>query len=90
MYICGDGRDCAADSPAQADVHGLDKKSRKDGTRRYKCKACGRTFVLARNTVFYHAKNGLDIIRKYVEGMKEKDVLRLAAEKCSIGLKTSF
>ena len=21
MYICGDGRDCAADSPAQADVH---------------------------------------------------------------------
>ena len=63
---------------------------RKDGTRRYKCKACGRTFVLARNTVFYHAKIGLDIIRKYVEGMKEKDVLRLAAEKCGIGLKTSF
>ena len=29
MNICGDGRDCAADSPAQADVHGLDKKSRK-------------------------------------------------------------
>ena len=69
---------------------GLDKKSRKDGTRRYKCKACGRTFVLARNTVFYHAKIGLDIIRKYVEDMKEKDVLRLAAEKCGIGLKTSF
>ena len=22
MYICGDGRDCATDSPAQADVHG--------------------------------------------------------------------
>ena len=63
---------------------------RKDGTRRYRCKACGRTFVLARNTVFYHAKIGLDIIRKYVEGMKEKDVLRLAAEKCGIGLKTSF
>lgn len=63
---------------------------RKDGTRRYKCKACGRTFVLARNTVFYHAKIGLDIIMKYVEGMKEKDVLRLAAEKCGIGLKTSF
>lgn len=63
---------------------------RKDGTRRYKCKACGHTFVLARNTVFYHAKIGLDIIRKFVEGMKEKDVLRLAAEKCGIGLKTSF
>ena len=43
-----------------------------------------------RFTVFYHAKIGLDIIRKYVEGMKEKDVLRLAAEKCGIGLKTSF
>ena len=42
-----------------------------------------------RFTVFYHAKIGLDIIRKYVEGMKEKDVLRLAAEKCGIGLKTS-
>lgn len=40
--------------------------------------------------MFYHAKIGLDIIRKYVEGMKEKDVLRLAAEKCGIGLKTSF
>ena len=43
-----------------------------------------------RFTVFYRAKIGLDIIRKYVEGMKEKDVLRLAAEKCGIGLKTSF
>ena len=32
---------------------GLDKKSRKDETRRYKCKACGRTFVLARNTVLW-------------------------------------
>ena len=63
---------------------------RRDGTRRYRCKACGRTFVLARNTVFYRAKIGLPVIRKYVEGMKEKDVLRHAAEKCGIGLKTSF
>ena len=63
---------------------------RKDGTRRYKCKSCGRTFVLARNTVFYHAKIGLSVIRKYVGGMRDKDTLRLAAEKCGVGLKTSF
>ena len=53
MNICGDERDCAADSPAQADVHGLDKKSRKDGTRRYKCKAPADARSCSRGTPCY-------------------------------------
>ena len=38
-----------------------------------------------RFTVFYHAKIGLDIIRKYVEGMKDKDVLVLPRKNAASG-----
>lgn len=63
---------------------------RKDGTRRYKCKDCRHTFVLARNTVFYYAKKDLATSALYAESMKEKTVIRRAAGLCRIGKKTSF
>ena len=63
---------------------------RKDGTRRYKCKDCRHTFVLARNTVFYYAKKDLATFALYAETMKEKTVIRRAAGLCRIGKKTSF
>lgn len=62
-----------------------------DGTQRYRCQACRKTFNAATRTVMkgHHVRNR-EKLRKYVHCMMLKLPLRKAADECEIDLKTSF
>ena len=67
------------------------KHSFYNGTQRYKCKNCIRTFSLLTGSVFYHLKNKDGFI-KYLDLVKEDGLLTVlkTAKKLNINKQTSL
>ncbi len=70
--------------------HLVRKGHDRDGSQRWKCKGCGRTF--GRKTMRVIAQSKLDegTWMAYAEGMADGLTLRELAERCSVCLKTSW
>lgn len=66
------------------------KHGSKQGTQRYRCRGCGKTFCLATNTLLAWTQKDISIWRKYISCMMEGLSIRKAAEKCGIHRDTSF
>jgi transposase-like protein len=62
----------------------------KDGTQRWKCKGCGRTFGESTMRVLLQSKLGRDTWLAYAEGMADGASLRELARRCGVCLKTSW
>lgn len=61
----------------------------KQGTQRYCCKDCGKTFTATTGTLFSHSRRPA-LLRQYLECMNLHLSLRKTAKVCGISLKTSF
>lgn len=61
----------------------------KQGTQRYRCKDCGKTFTATTGTLFSHSRRPA-LLRQYLECMNQHLSLRKTAKICGISLKTSF
>lgn len=63
---------------------------RKDGTQRYLCRNCSKTFVAATNTIASYTKKDLSVWEKYIDCMMNGFSLRKTALLCGIYKNTAF
>lgn len=61
-----------------------------NGRQRFRCKECGRTFVLTTGTVLYYTHKKLDAWKGFIGCMMDKKPLRRCAGACKIHLRTAF
>lgn len=63
---------------------------RKDGTQKYLCCDCGKSFTARTNTITAWSHKELNTWKKYVACMINKQPLRITSSKCGLSLRTSF
>jgi transposase-like protein len=63
---------------------------RADGTQRYKCKDCGKTFVSTSNSIVSGSRISLSVWKKYIECMMYGLSVRECADICRIHRNTAF
>lgn len=62
----------------------------KDGTQRYLCKDCGKSFVISSNSIVSGTRKELDIWKKYIDCMMNGLSIRKTADICGIHRNTAF
>ena len=62
----------------------------KDGKQRYKCKDCGKTFVITSNSIASGTRKSIDTWGMFVQCMVDGYSLRRCAKKCRIHKNTAF
>ena len=70
--------------------HVVKNGTRKDGTQRYLCRDCRKSFIPSSHSVTSRTKKHLSVWAKYLRCMMEKKTLAETAEECHIALSTSF
>lgn len=63
---------------------------RKDGTQRYVCKDCGKSFVIATNSIVSGTRKDLSVWEKYIDCMMSGLSIRKTAVACGIHRNTAF
>ena len=66
------------------------KNGRYNGSQRYLCKDCRKTFNVATNSLLSFTKKPLSVWRKYIHCMIEKKTIRQCAKECGLSVKASF
>lgn len=80
------GRAC----PHCGSVHVVKNGKRKDGTQRYLCRDCEKSFVITANSIAEHSRKPLGTWKQYVNCMLLGLSLRDSAAVCGIHLSTAF
>lgn len=63
---------------------------RKDGTQKFICRSCGKTFGITTNSISSGSKKTLNVWSKYISCMLEGLTIEASAAKCNISKNTSF
>ena len=63
---------------------------RKDGTQKFICRNCGKTFGITTNSITSGSKKDLTIWSKYISCMLEGLTIEVSAAKCNISKNTAF
>lgn len=63
---------------------------RKNGSQKYICKDCGKTFSIRKNTVFSGTRKDISTWMTYMDCMAEGLSLDASAERCGLTHKTAF
>lgn len=66
------------------------KNGHVNGSQRYMCKDCKKTFAITNNTILFSTKKSVVTWEKYLECMMNKFSLRKCANICGIDLTTAF
>lgn len=80
------GRVC----PVCGVTHVVRNGKRKDGTQKYICKDCGKSFVITTNSIVSGTRKDFNVWIKYVDCMLNGFSVRKAAEECGIHRNTAF
>ena len=80
------GRVC----PICGGTHVQRNGKRKNGTQKYICRDCGKTFSIGKNTIFNRTRKDMSVWMEYMECMAEGLSLAESAERCGIADRTSF
>lgn len=80
------GRVC----PICGGVHVQRNGRRKNGTQKFICKDCGKTFSITKNTIFEGTRKGLPVWKEFMACMSEGLSLDKTAERCGITHATAF
>ena len=80
------GRVC----PVCGATHVVRNGQRKDGTQKYICKDCGKSFVITTNSIVSGTRKDLNVWIKYVDCMLNGFSVHKAAEECGIHRNTAF
>ena len=76
--------------PICGKTHVIRHGHRADGTQRYLCKDCGKTFVSTTNTMIAYTKKDYDTWAKYIDCMMYGLSLNKTASICGINKNTAF
>ena len=76
--------------PRCGGVHIVCNGHRKDGTQRYMCKDCKRSFIATTNSIVAGTKKDLRVWEKYISCMMAGMPIRQTAETCGIHRNTAF
>lgn len=71
-------------------THVVRNGTRKDGTQRYLCRDCGKSFVVTSNSIVAGTHKELDVWEKYISCMMSGLSLRKTATICGIHRNTAF
>lgn len=71
-------------------IHVVRNGHRKDGTLRYVCKDCGKSFVIATNSIVSGTRKDLSVWEKYIDCMMNGLSIRKTAIACGIHRNTAF
>ena len=66
------------------------KNGTKNGTQRYLCRDCKKSFVTESGTILYRTQKDIEVWKKYIHCMINKYPLRKCAKECDITLYTAF
>ena len=80
------GRVC----PVCGATHVVRNGKRKDGTQKYICKDCGKSFVITTNSIVSGTRKDFNVWIKYIDCMLNGFSVRKAAEECGIHRNTAF
>jgi len=80
------GRVC----PTCGCVHVVRNGHRKDGTQRYVCRDCGKSFVITTNSITSGTRKDVSVWEHYIDCMMNGLSVRKAALACSIHRNTAF
>ena len=80
------GRVC----PLCSCIHVVRNGHRKDGTQRYVCKDCGKSFVIATNSIVSGTRKDLSVWEQYIDCMMNGLSIRKTAVACGIHRNTAF
>ena len=70
--------------------HVVKNGTRKDGTQRYLCRDCGKSFIPSSHSVTSRTRKRLSVWASYLQCMLDQNTLAESAEKCQISLSTAF
>ena len=76
--------------PLCGDSHIVRNGHRKDGTQKFICRSCGKTFGITTNSITSGSKKDLNVWSKYISCMLEGLTIEASADKCGINKNTSF
>lgn len=71
-------------------IHVVRNGHRKDGTQRYVCKDCGKSFVIATNSIVSGTRKDLSVWEQYIDCMMNGLSIRKTAVACGIHRNTAF
>lgn len=63
---------------------------RKDGTQRYLCRDCKKSFLLNTNSISSRSRKRLSVWKKYFDCLMAKKTLKESAKECEISMGTAF
>ena len=63
---------------------------RNDGTQRFLCRECGKSFLASTNSIVSGTHKRLSVWKKYFECLMEAKTLKASAEECGISMGTAF
>jgi len=64
--------------------------TRKDGTQRYLCRDCGKSFIPSSHSVTSRTRKRLSVWAAYLRCMMDRKTLKESAEECQISVSTAF
>ncbi|MCR4798217.1 MAG: hypothetical protein K5853_07185, partial [Lachnospiraceae bacterium] len=70
--------------------HVVKNGSRKDGTQRFLCRDCKKSFLLSSNSLTSRTRKRLSVWNEYLQCMLDKKTLSESAEICGISIATAF
>ena len=71
-------------------VHAVRNGRRADGTQRYICRDCGKSFVVTTNSIVSGTQKSLAVWEKYIDCMMNGYSIRKTADICGIHRNTAF
>lgn len=71
-------------------VHVVRNGHRKDGTQRFLCRDCGKSFVITTNSIVSGTRKDLSVWKKYIDCMMNGLSIRKTADACDIHRNTAF
>lgn len=80
------GRVC----PIYGSIHVIRNGHRKDGTQKYMCRDCKKSFVVTTSTIVSGTKKDLSVWEKYISCMMNGFSVRKTAEICGVHRNTAF
>lgn len=71
-------------------THFVKNGVRKDGTQRYLCRDCNRSFLMNTNSISSRSRKRLSVWKRYFDCLMDKKTLKESAEECEISMGTAF
>ena len=70
--------------------HVVKNGTRRDGTQRYLCRDCGKSFIPSSHSVTSRTRKRLSVWADYLRCMMDRKTLKESAEECQISVSTAF